>query len=167
VTTMIPRFIGIPPEFYESPKCIDMSHATARFYGFIFWMSHHCSSLQFDVADKDIVKRTNLSPRTLADARKDLAERGLILYVRQGRGHRYVICDPSTGQPFPGNPKEQLIHPRKRAKPVAKTSQEESKPPVAQTTPQSIRKPAVVHTLPQRPDGRMDFGFDFQEGLRR
>jgi hypothetical protein len=51
MTTMIPRYIGIPPEFYDSPKCIEMSHATARFYGFIFWMSHRCSSLQFDVAD--------------------------------------------------------------------------------------------------------------------
>jgi hypothetical protein len=164
---MIPRFIGIPPEFYESPKCIDMSHATARFYGFIFWMSHWCSSLQFDVADADIIKRTKLSPRTLADARKDLSERGLILYVRQQRGHRYVICDPSTGQPFPGDPKEQLIHPRKRTKPVKKTSEEETKPPATQPTPQPIRKPTVVHTLPLQQDGRPDYGFDFQEGLRR
>jgi hypothetical protein len=41
---MIPRYIGIPPEFYDSPKCIEMSHATARFYGFIFWMSHRLAA---------------------------------------------------------------------------------------------------------------------------
>jgi hypothetical protein len=175
---MIPRYIGIPPEFYDSPKCIEMSHATARFYGFIFWMSHRCSSLQFDVADEDVVKRTTLSPRTLADARKDLSQRGLILCVRQQRGYRYVICDPSTGQPFPGDPKAQLIHPRKRGKPVEQSAVESDKPPVPSapldrpegkdlcdtdfafghnltTIPQN-----TVHTLPLRPNGERDYGFD-------
>jgi hypothetical protein len=168
VTTMIPRYIGIPPEFYDSPKCIEMSHATARFYGFIFWMSHRCSSLQFDVADDDVVKRTKLSPRTLADARKDLAERGLILYIRQQRGYRYIICDPSTGQPFPGDPKEQILHPRKRSKPVGKSAEESDKPPVTQqpTPPQPVVK-ATVHTLPLRPDGRPDYGFEKSFGGAR
>jgi hypothetical protein len=162
---MIPRYAGIPLEFYDSPKCIEMSHATARFYGFIFWMSHRCSSLQFDVADKDVVERTKLSPRTLADARKDLSERGLILYVRQQRGYRYIICDPNTSQPFPGDPKEQLLHPRKR-KPVEQSSEESDKPPTPKPAPQPVVK-ATVHTLPLRPDGNVDYGFEKSFGCTR
>jgi hypothetical protein len=162
---MIPRFIGIPPEFYDSPKCIEMSHATARFYGFLFWTSHRYSSLQFDVKDKEILNRTNLSLRTLADARKDLSQRGLILCVRQQQGYRYVICDPNTGQPFPGDPKDQLLSPRKRDKPVERSSEKSDIPLVPKPAPQLIRTP-IVQTLPSRPDGNRDYGFDklFQNG---
>ena len=160
---MIPRYFGKPPELYESPRCLGMSHATARLYDFLFWLSHRHSSLQFDVLDEEITTLADLSKGTLAYARKDLSKRGLIVCRRLPRGYTYVLCDAKTGEPYPGGPKVKTPYKAKSSSPskseqptagVPEVVKVEAPKPVT-TTPQ--RAPNV---LPMRADGRPDYGFD-------
>lgn len=165
MTTMIPYWYGKPREFYDSPSFINMSHATARLYDFLFWMSDRRSSRKFDVLDEDITERTTLAKRTLALARKDLTERRLIVCNRLPRGYSYVICDPSTGEPFPGDPKAKVI-------PKKKPSNAAPAPAPAAVTPSAVPTKTTTDTdfpfghnlTPQpqllRPDGQRDYGFD-------
>lgn len=56
-----------------------------------------------------------VSPRALRDARIKLQEYGLVLLKRGVAGmYRYTLCDPRTGEPFPGDPKDEGRH-RSRA----------------------------------------------------
>ena len=111
---MIPVFYGKPPKLLDLPNCVEMSHATFRLYDCLWGLSDRRSSLQFDVTDEEIKKRTKLAERTLANARKDLTERGLIVCHRRQRGYSYSLCDPETLQPYPGDPKERRLYERKR-----------------------------------------------------
>jgi hypothetical protein len=153
---MIPEFFGKPPQLYESPRCLGMSHANARLYDFLFWVSHRRSSLQFDVLDEEITKLTDLSPRTLATARKDLSKRGLIVCRRQTRGYTYVICDPKTGEPYSGEPKVQIRKERKNTP----EKQPDAAPQKTRVEPTKPTTQTTLHVLPVRPDGRPDYGFD-------
>jgi hypothetical protein len=114
---MIPYWYGKPREIYNTPRFIKMSHATARLYDFLLWMSDRRSSRKFDVTDEEITNRTTIAKRTLAISRKDLEQRGLIVCDRLPRGYSYQLCDPETGLPYPGDPKAKIV-PKKKPLPV-------------------------------------------------
>jgi hypothetical protein len=194
---MIDVYYGKPPKLLSLSNCIEMSHATFRLYDCLWGLSDRYSSFQVEVTDDEIIKRTTLSKGALNLARKDLSRRGLILCNRQQRGHRYLILNPETLQPYSANPKQRIRYTKKSASPTDATPPEDhlpadetpTAPPVVsevtiapavspdatgdlpetmsdaqQPTPQPIRQ-NTVHTLPPRPHG--DYGFNFQEGLRR
>jgi len=59
--------------------------------------------------DSAIRALVGVAPRTLCNARKKLREYGLILYkAEQGNRYAYTICDPKTGAPYPGDPKDRM-----------------------------------------------------------
>jgi hypothetical protein len=199
---MIDVYYGKPPKLLSLPNCIEMSHATFRLYDCLWGLSDRYSSFQVEVTDDEIIKRTTLSNGALNIARKDLSRRGLIICNRQQRGHRYLILNPETLQPYSANPKQRIRYTKKSASPAAAqdatppedtlpADETPTAPPVVsevtiapavspdatgdlpetmgdaqQPTPHPIPQNAV-HTLPPRPHGERDYGFNFQEGLRR
>lgn len=112
---MIPVYYGKPPKLLDLPNCVSMSHATARLYDCLWALSDRYSSFQVEVTDDEIIKRTGLSKGALNIGRKDLDRRGLVLCNRQQRGHRYLLLDPETLQPYSANPKQRIIYKKKSA----------------------------------------------------
>jgi hypothetical protein len=116
---MIDVYYGKPPKLLSLPNCIEMSHATFRLYDCLWGLSDRYSGFQVEVTDDEIIKRTTLSKGALNLARKDLSRRGLILCNRQQRGHRYVILNPETLQPYSANPKQRIRYTKKSSSPMA------------------------------------------------
>jgi len=68
--------------------------------------SERCCTRELKRTDAEIHAAVGTAPRTLCDARKKLAEHGLIQCKRvAGNKFLYVICDPTTGAPYPGDAK--------------------------------------------------------------
>ncbi len=129
---MIDVYYGKPPKLLSLPNCIEMSHATFRLYDCLWGLSDRYSSFQVEVTDDEIIKRTTLSKGALNLARKDLSRRGLILCNRQQRGHRYLILNPETLQPYSANPKQRIRYTKKSSSPMAPPP---PPPPPANETP--------------------------------
>lgn len=114
MTVMFDRFFGLPQQVLRSGLWKVMRPGEKDLYVFLMAESERCCSRQLGCTDKEIAERVGVKARTLCNARKKLQERGLITCVRQrGNRYQYVICDPSTGQPYPGNPKERMVYVKK------------------------------------------------------
>jgi hypothetical protein len=83
-------------------------------YTFLSFESQRCCTLEIVATDADIRAKVGAAPRTLCNARKRLQEKGLILY-RAGRGnrYRYVLCDPTTREPYAGDPRDPITVPKR------------------------------------------------------
>jgi hypothetical protein len=61
--------------------------------------------------DAQLKELSGVSARALRDARIKLQEYDLVSLRRGVAGmYRYVLCDPRTGDPFPGDPKDARKH---------------------------------------------------------
>jgi hypothetical protein len=86
--------------------------------------------------DAEIHDLVGVASRTLCNARKKLREYNLILYkAERGNRYAYTICDPKTGEPYPGDPKD-------RADATNRTRSEHQEP---------VQSPAVPATAPLNP----------------
>jgi hypothetical protein len=118
VTVMIPRFFGVPQEVIRSGLLRTVKEGEVRLYLALMERSEYYCTREITLTDQQIRGLVGAAPRTLCDARKKLQELGLIQY-RKGGGNRYtyVICDPATNNPYPGDPKATIPY-QKKAKPV-------------------------------------------------
>jgi hypothetical protein len=90
-------------------------------YAFLMYESERRSTREFPAKDADIAKVAAVKARTLCNARKKLAEYGLIRYVPQrGNVYVYTICDPEMRSPYPGDPKVPIRYVRKQEDPKAR-----------------------------------------------
>jgi hypothetical protein len=99
------------------------------------------STRELTRSDRQLGLLVKISQRSLRDARIKLSEYGLIRYERtSGAACRYTICDPRTGLPFPGKPRE------KRAPVNAGNSETSARPalgnPAAPTETGQSKAPA-------------------------
>lgn len=124
-------------------------------YLFLCRTSDRKSSLQFKASDKEISEQTGASPRALCDARKNLAMLGLVHCERcPGGVYTYSLCDPETGQPFPGDPKTKAQYVKKE-KPASS-----ERPTARQTTPSTAsEKPATREASA----GDISFNFGYND----
>ena len=114
LTTMINRFFGVHQYLLRSGLWARMKPSEKDLYVGLMHESERNRTRELIRSDADIAVLTGVSTRALRDARIKLQERGLIKYeVRLGRGYRYVICDPETGLPYPGDPKVRVPYIRK------------------------------------------------------
>jgi hypothetical protein len=69
---------------------------------------------EFTTTDAEIRGLVGVAPRTLCNARKKLQEHGLIRYMAgEGNRYTYAICNPKTGQPYPGDPRTPIVVPKR------------------------------------------------------
>ena len=108
---MFPRFVAVPQEVTRSGLLPKLKEGEIRLYWALMDRTEYCSTREFTLTDEQIRKLSGAAPRTLCNARKKLQELGLIQYRRTGGNkYNYVICDPATGKPYPGGPKEKVAY---------------------------------------------------------
>jgi hypothetical protein len=110
---MIDSFFGIHPWVVRSGLWAKLKPGEMNMYIHLLEESERRCTRQLTVTDQD-VKKVGTASRTLCNARKKLQEYGLIHYERgQGNKYEYTICDPKTGQPYPGDPREPIVVPKR------------------------------------------------------
>lgn len=114
-------------------------------YIFLMHQSERYRTRVIAATDSQISQATGTASRTLCNARKKLQEHGLVQY-RAGTGNKYVytICDPSTRQPYPGDPR---IPQRTGAKSEARAGPETVAHATAMPTPVSSSEEALAHEM--------------------
>ena len=106
MTVMIDRFFGVHPEVIRSGLFSKLKEGEIRLYIALMERSEFLCTREVILTDEQIRELVGVAPRTLCNARKKLREVGLIL-SRSGGGnkYKYILCDPTTGKPYPGETK--------------------------------------------------------------
>jgi len=111
---MIESFFGIHPFVVRSGQWKEMRPGEKDLYVYLMEQSERRCTRQLRVRDADIEEVVGIAPRTLCNARKKLQERGLISCCRgEGGKYEYLICDPKTGKPYPGHPRDPIVVPKR------------------------------------------------------
>jgi hypothetical protein len=105
---MIDRFFGLHQELIRSGLCAKMRPGELKLYVYLMHESERWRTRELIRTDAEI-RQSGLAPRTACNARKKLQEHGFITY-RATTGNRYIytICDPRSGQPYPGGARERV-----------------------------------------------------------
>jgi len=119
MTVMIESFFGLHSHVYRSGQWKGMKPGEKDLYVFLMAESERCRTREITATDAHVNAKVGTAPRTLCNARKKLQERGLIRY-RSGPGNRYTytICNPQTGEAYPGSPRQPIRLPKRGEKPI-------------------------------------------------
>lgn len=148
---MLEPFFGMPQAFIRSGFCPKMKAGEIRLYLCLMHRSERNSSREVTMTDESVRKDVGAAPRTLCNARKKLQERGLIQCRRiEGNKYMYIICDPDTGKPYPGDPKHPVRYKKQSKQHPENTSKTVTgKRPIL---PETVNPPnTCTGSLPQKP----------------
>jgi hypothetical protein len=111
---MIDSFFGVHPCLVRSGIWRKMKPGEKDLYLYLMEESERRCTREITATDAQVTAAVGAASRTLCNARKKLQERGLIHHKSgQGNKYRYVICDPKTGQPYPGDPRVPIVVPKR------------------------------------------------------
>jgi len=106
---MLDSFFGVHPHVVRSGLWAKMKPGEKDLYIYLMAESERYRTRFIKATDAAIHCLVGAAPRTLCNARKKLREYGLIRYkAEQGNRYAYTICDPKTGAPYPGDPKDRV-----------------------------------------------------------
>lgn len=124
---MIDSFFGVHPYLLRSGIWRRMKPGEKDLYLYLMEESERRCTREIMATDAQVTIAVGAASRTLCNARKTLQERGLIQHTSgQGNKYTYVICDPKTGRPYPGDPRVPLVVPRRN-----RSTQKEPQPQIA------------------------------------
>jgi hypothetical protein len=119
VTTMFDRFFGVPQTVIRSHTWAKMKPTEQSLYICLLHESELYCTRELLRTDAQMHELTELSSRSFCNARKKLQERGLFLCKRGvGNAYTYTLCNPDTGQPWPGDPKRPVAYVKKGSRPA-------------------------------------------------
>jgi len=131
----------MPQALVRSGLCSKMKPGEIRLYVCLMHRSERNSSREVTMTDESVRKDVGAAPRTVCNARKKLQEYGLIQCRKvTGNKYRYTICDPATGKPYPGDPKQPIRYEKRQEK----RTESKSKSP-------AIVEPAAIVESPKAP----------------
>lgn len=140
MTVMIDSFFGIHPWVVRSGLWAELKPGEVNLYIYLLEESERRCTRRITATDTQIGKAVGTASRTLCNARKKLQEYGLIECERGlGNKYDYTICNPKTGQPYPGNPCEPMVVPKR------------SKSQVTDSVTATTASPVTVAPAPQPP----------------
>jgi hypothetical protein len=114
MTTMFDKFFGMPHYVIRSGTWAVMKPAEQSLYTCLLHDSERYRTRELQRTDAQICELAGLSSRACRDARIKLAEGGLVRYKRgSGNVYVYTLCNPETGEPWPGDPKEPIRYIKK------------------------------------------------------
>jgi hypothetical protein len=156
VTVMIDAFFGMHPHLVRSGLWRKLKPGEKDLYVYLMEESERCCTREIRVTDAQVREGVGAAPRTLCNARKKLKEYGLI-HFKAGQGNRYtyIICNPKTGLPYPGDPHTPMVMPRRRRtmgtelpgngvmSPPSKALDTPKSSPDGQGTPESYGLPGI------------------------
>ena len=137
MTVMFPKFFGVPQQVVRKSTLAAMKPSEVYLYIYLQERSEWYCSRVIRATDAEISAKVRVAPRSLRNARVKLQERGLIQY-KKGAGNKYVytICDPETGQPYPGDPRKPIRYKKRSQEPDGDVG------PVSETSPsRDTRRP--------------------------
>jgi hypothetical protein len=148
---MFEPFFGVPQSAVRLGLWAKMKPGEKDLYICLMHRSERYSSREINVTDDAVRQEVGAAPRTLCNARKRLQEYGLIQCGKiSGNKYRYIICDPNSGKPYPGDSR----HPIRYKKRDREKPERRSKPSViAETAPTapSLSKKAAANGLSNHP----------------
>jgi hypothetical protein len=111
---MIDSFFGVHPYLFRSGLWRKMKPGEKELYLYLMEESERCCTRQLTATDAQVRRVVGAASRTLCNARKKLKEHGLI-HFKAGQGNRYtyVICNPRTSLPYPGDPRTPIVMPKR------------------------------------------------------
>jgi len=111
---MFDKFFGVPQAVIRSGTWAQMKPTEQSLYIGLLHESERYRTRELQRTDAQLCQLTGLSSRSFCNARKKLQEHRLFLYKR-GRGNSYIytLCNPETGQPWPGDPKLRVAYIKK------------------------------------------------------
>ena len=119
---MIDSFFGIHPFIVRTGIWREMKPGERDLYLYLMEESERYCTRELILTDAQVRAAVGTASRTLCNARKKLQERGLIRYTAGvGNKYRYVICDPKTGLPYPGDPHEPIRIPKGKIRRVTES----------------------------------------------
>jgi hypothetical protein len=114
VTTMIDRFFGVPQAVVRLGIWAEMKPTEQSLYICLMHDSERYKTRELRRTDAELSTLSGLSSRSFCNARKKLQERRLFVCKRgSGNSYVYTLCDPETGQPWPGDPKRAVPYLKK------------------------------------------------------
>ena len=114
MTVMIESFFGMHPHLLRSGLWRKLKPGEKDLYVYLMEESERCCTRQLTATDAQVRLIVGTASRTLCNARKKLKEHGLIQF-KSGQGNRYtyVICNPKTSLPYPGDPRTPMVMPKR------------------------------------------------------
>jgi len=127
MTVMLDSFFGVHPWLLRYGRWAKMKPGEKDLYLFLMEESERRCTRELTATDAEITVAVGTASRTLCNARKRLQEYGLIRYkASHGNRYRYVICNPKTGKPYPGDPRQPLVVPKRKAQASLRTQHDEA-----------------------------------------
>jgi hypothetical protein len=114
---MFDRYFGIPQHVIRSGLWASMKPSQQSLYICLMHESERCSTRLLRRTDGSLCELSGLSSRAFCNARKKLQEFRLVQCHRStGNIYAYTLCNPETGTPWPGAPKERFLYRRKETR---------------------------------------------------
>jgi hypothetical protein len=109
VTVMLDKFFGVHPHVIRSGLWSRLKPGEINLYIYLMAESERCCTRQMRRRDADVTAAVGVAGRTLCNARKKLQEYRLVL-CDKGEGNKYIytICNPETGEPYPGDSRDPI-----------------------------------------------------------
>jgi hypothetical protein len=106
MTVMIAEFFGLPHSLVREGKLQKLNGTAVRLLVFLWHESERLRTRELTLVDRDITRSLKAHRNSLAAARTELKNAGLVIADSFGqKGFLYQLCDPKTGKPWPGPPK--------------------------------------------------------------
>lgn len=152
MTVMIDKFFGIPPGIIRLGKVKSLSGAAVKLLMVLWHESEYNCTRTLRCTTAKLEELTGCSRNALITARADLVSVGLVQVERYGvKGFVLHLCNPETGKPWPGDPKQRIIYVKKgvASHPLSSDGERVEKPrPDAAVTPTALKAPQSEKPLP-------------------
>jgi hypothetical protein len=145
MTVMIDKFFGVPREIVRDGKLKNLGGVASKLLMVLWCKSEqYCTrTLRFTTAELE--ELTGCSRNALIKARAALVSAGLVQAEPYGvKGFVFHLCDPNTGKPWPGNPKQRILYVKKVAgsRPISSDGERLEKPRLnAALKPAALERP--------------------------
>lgn len=117
VTTMFPLFFGVPQAAIRLGRLKEISGVALKIYIGLLYDSERYQTRELMRTVSELRELVGGAPNSHVKARDELAAVGLVEFEERGtEGILFRLCDPETGKPWPGDPKEKITYQKKTAR---------------------------------------------------
>jgi hypothetical protein len=135
MSVMFTRFFGIPQSFIRLGIVKKLSGAAILLYIALLHESERYCTRELIRTVAQLGALVGGAPNSYAKARKELVRAGLMQIEPYGReGFVFHLCDPTTGNPWPGHPQERIVYTKKNT-PLSPRAEDHSAPAPARKRP--------------------------------
>jgi hypothetical protein len=141
MTVMIAEFFGMPHSLVRTGKLRLLNGTAVSVLVALWHESERACTRELTRTDKQLVRLVKAHRNSIAAARRELKNAGLVVAEPFGSsGFVYLLCDPNTGEPWPGSPEVGIKYVPKVGTPRLETGIGEA----TRTGSQARRRPKTI-----------------------